>query len=207
MMTEGEIPPEVHDYLRFYETDFGRKILRREAEYIRSFLSDCDKILDVGCGPGVFEKELSDLDIVGLDADSVMIAAAQSIAGNEFRVSNAEKLPFQEGSFDGLFSVATLCFMDDPFRAVDEWARVLRPKGKFVALLCNPHSHHFQGMLTRGGYTARNLKHTDFTPIVDYLEGKFNTQGEYFLGVKDESVFDSDNPKTASIYAVKGTLK
>lgn len=207
MLTKKTIQPRVRDYLGFYETDLGAQVLKREAEYVKGFLLGCDKILDVGCGPGVFEKELSDLNIVGLDKDANMIAAARSIARNEFHAGNAENLPFAGESFDGVFSVASFCFMENPTKAVDEWVRVLKPHGRMVSLFCNTASHYFRGMLVRGGYSARNLMHEDFMPFVDYMKEKFKTRGEYFLGIKDGLVFDSDDPETASIYAVKGTLK
>jgi SAM-dependent methyltransferase len=197
----------VGEYLRFYETPFGGNVLRREAEYIRNWLGGCRKILDVGCGPGVFERELSDLNIVGVDSNPEMINAARALSKTEFKVAQAEHLPFQHSSFDGVFFTSSLAFIDDYVKAIDEAARVLVPDGRVAALLCNTESAYFKDKLERGEYTSKNIKHTDMKPILDHLSTKFNISGEYMLGVRDGRIVDTSDAKLASIYAVKGTVK
>jgi SAM-dependent methyltransferase len=44
----------------------------------------------------------------------------------------AEALPFDAGVFDGVVMVTTICFVDDPLRAMEEARRVLRPGGALV---------------------------------------------------------------------------
>jgi ubiquinone/menaquinone biosynthesis C-methylase UbiE len=46
----------------------------------------------------------------------------------------AEALPFEDGSFDTVVSLAVLCTVDDPSRVLQEIPRVLRPGGRFVFL-------------------------------------------------------------------------
>jgi ubiquinone/menaquinone biosynthesis C-methylase UbiE len=65
----------------------------------------------------------------------------------------AEELPFENDSFDTLVSLAVLCSVRDPARAVAEIHRVLRPGGRFVFLehvrAEDPRLAHWQDRLER----------------------------------------------------------
>jgi len=96
-------------------------------------------VLDVGCGGGEFAVRLARRGaiVTGLDADSAMIAVARWRAGTEgveLRLveGKAEALPFEDASFNVVLAVATLCFIPDGARAVNEMARVLKPGGRLV---------------------------------------------------------------------------
>jgi SAM-dependent methyltransferase len=47
----------------------------------------------------------------------------------EFRVADAQNLPFEDGFFDIVFDESVLGFVPDPTKAVREYARVARPGG------------------------------------------------------------------------------
>ena len=187
---------EAEKYSAFYDTSIGVEILRKETEYIRSWLSNCETIIDVGCGPGVFERELSDLNVIGVDSSPEMIKIAKRKSKAEFKVAQAESLAFPDERFDGVFFISALSFIGDYQKAIDEAARVLMPGGRIVALMCNTRSNYFKEKLEKGGYT-----------IIDYLSERFNMGGEYMIGVKNGRIVDTDDPKLASIYALKGTVR
>lgn len=97
------------------------------------------RLLDVGCGDGALASEFvrRGAVVTGLDADPEMIAAAQRRIEIEFTPmqlieGRAEKLPFNDGTFDRVVAVTVLCFVCDVERAVAEMARVLRPGGCLV---------------------------------------------------------------------------
>ena len=46
----------------------------------------------------------------------------------------AERLPFEDGSFDSVVSTLVLCSVESPGAAVGEIARVLKPEGRFLCL-------------------------------------------------------------------------
>lgn len=97
------------------------------------------RILDVGCGDGVLATRLAQegARVTGLDASADMIAAARRRA-KAARVEvdlvkgNAGDLPFPDGHFDCVVSVATLCFVDDPRPMIEEMVRVLKPGGRLI---------------------------------------------------------------------------
>lgn len=49
-------------------------------------------------------------------------------------VADAERLPFEDDSFDTVVSTLVLCTVDDPQQAINEIARVLRPGAKLLFL-------------------------------------------------------------------------
>ena len=128
-------------YARWRSSHLGQITDTLEQKLLFELLgSVADKaLLDVGCGDGALASELARRGaiVIGLDADSVMIAAAQrrtDIEGTRLRLieGRAEGLPFGDATFDGVLAVTVLCFVRDAERAVAEMARVLKPGGRLV---------------------------------------------------------------------------
>lgn len=97
------------------------------------------RILDVGCGDGVLATRLAQegARVTGLDASPDMIAAARrraKAAGVDLDLvdGDADDLPFPDGHFDCILSVATLCFVDDPRPTIQDMVRVLKPGGRLI---------------------------------------------------------------------------
>lgn len=97
------------------------------------------RVLDVGCGDGVLATKLArgGALVTGVDASPEMIAAAETWAaeaGTELTlfVADADALPCDDGSFDIVISVATLCFSADAAKPFREMARCLRGGGRLV---------------------------------------------------------------------------
>jgi ubiquinone/menaquinone biosynthesis C-methylase UbiE len=59
----------------------------------------------------------------------------------------AEALPFADNSFDLVFSVTTLEFVDDPARALSEMFRVAVPGGRLIVAVLNATSVWGQGYI------------------------------------------------------------
>jgi SAM-dependent methyltransferase len=99
------------------------------------------KVVDVGCGEGRITRELGrrGYATVGIDvaAGLVQLARARD-AGGEYRVAAAERLPFDDASFDVVVAFNVLMSVDDPACAIDEAARVLRPGGHLCASIVHP---------------------------------------------------------------------
>ncbi len=95
-------------------------------------------VLDIGCGTGTSTEFLVDKAsmIVGVDHDDAMIAEAKKIAEKkklaiEYIVAPAEKLPFDDNTFDAVTSgTAFHWFSTD--EAVQEIKRVQKPHTPFM---------------------------------------------------------------------------
>ena len=102
------------------------------------------RILDVGCGTGTAELNLSRLHLtqvtmvaVDLVTDRLREALAAARSHNfraSFAAADASALPFVDGAFDSSFCVAVLQHISDVATAVRELARVTRPGGRIVAV-------------------------------------------------------------------------
>jgi len=123
------------------------------------------RILDVGCGLGLYVRQfltLSD-DVYGVDIDAEKVAKARQTLP-KISVAPAEKLPFPDASFDVLLLHEVLEHVEDDRRAVAEAYRVLRPGGRMVIFVPNrlyPFETH--GFFWRGHYHYGNI------PFVNYL--------------------------------------
>jgi len=106
-----------------------------------SGLQNARRVLDVGCGTGVLEIELtnrSSARIFGLDINSGrLIQAVHNAPAVNFTLANAFHLPFPDAWFDIAFCHFLLLWVDQPVQVVAEMKRVTRPGG-FVLALAEP---------------------------------------------------------------------
>jgi ubiquinone/menaquinone biosynthesis C-methylase UbiE len=196
---------DVDKFARFYESGFGKLILEKEAEYIRKELQDCGRILDVGCGIGVFEERLSGLDVTGLDISEEMIKVARRRSRKNFVVCDAGNLDFDDATFDGVFYVATLEFIADYKKAVREAWRVTRQGGKLLVLMLNPESQYFREQSEDKDSYFRRVLHRDVGEIRDCISELYAiVKEEYILGIRGTEVFETHDKNFAAMYAVVG---
>ncbi len=90
------------------------------------------RVLDLGCGDGALTEKIAaaGCDVLGVDADEDLLAAAAKRGLNVQRVDGHE-LAF-EREFDAVFSNAALHWMLEPERVIAGVARALKPGGRFV---------------------------------------------------------------------------
>ena len=96
-------------------------------------------VLDIGCGVGqtpCYIAKRYGCKVVGVDINEGMIERSQEtakregVAGmTEFRVADAQSLPFMDGTFDAVITESVTVFPEDKQRAVREYARVTKPGG------------------------------------------------------------------------------
>ncbi len=118
----------------------------RYAWTAETFLSACQgkRILEVGCGNGKLLKVLkSENEVYGVDAseDGIAACASEGIGAYCLDVCS-EPLPFADGHFDFVICLETLEHMMNPYYALMEMRRVLRPGGELICSVPNPNWGH-----------------------------------------------------------------
>jgi arsenite methyltransferase len=112
------------------------------------------RILDLGCGSGIFSRMLAPLvapggQVVGLDSapEAVELAARLSGAAGPawltFEQGDGHQLRFETVTFDGALCIAVLMYCQDPGRVLRELRRVLRPGGRLVVANTDEDSRAF----------------------------------------------------------------
>jgi ubiquinone/menaquinone biosynthesis C-methylase UbiE len=99
-----------------------------------------DRLLDVGCGGGVFLRRALETgcEAVGLDHSPEMVALARANSGARVEAGRAEELPFADGEFTAVSCLVAFFFMDDPVRVLREFRRVLDPASGRIAIFTTP---------------------------------------------------------------------
>ena len=119
-----------HDfhYLRRIQWDIIESYLRpRKGDYI----------LDVASGDGYYSRKMAargaKVDAVDLDPRRIRNARTYHDVPNvEYRLGNAEKLPYADKTYNKVVSVCALEHFHNPDAAIREAHRVLKPKGRLV---------------------------------------------------------------------------
>ena len=98
------------------------------------------RVLEIGCGVGITACYLArrvGCSLTSVDLNEEMITWARKRAQREgladrinFRVADAQDLPFRDGIFDAVISESVTAFAPSKPQAVGEYWRVLRPGGR-----------------------------------------------------------------------------
>ncbi len=103
-------------------------------------ITDKLRVLDVGCGPGIMTAVLAVYarEVVAFDITPEMIHRARQkcekagLANVQFQLGQAERLPFDDASFDVIVTRLTFHHFPDPATVISEMVRVIRPDGRIV---------------------------------------------------------------------------
>ncbi len=123
-------------------------------------------ILELGCGLGHDGAELlrSGYRLVETDIAPGQLLEARKLHEREglssesiYLLVDAERLPFRDGVFDGVFMVATLHHLPHPLQSLKEIHRVLKPKGLLV-LGTEPNTWQHRTIYPLGGRLLRLMR-------------------------------------------------
>lgn len=132
----------IDEYTPGYSAPMVQFMAQRTAQTHASFFLPHLKpgwhVLDAGCGPGTITLGLARRshpgNVVGIDVEDSQFGQASATAqleglNVEFRKGSVYELPFEDRTFDAVFSHAVLEHLGDPAAAIAEFRRVLKPGG------------------------------------------------------------------------------
>lgn len=131
-------------------TVFGDELLRARAT--AALVPPGLRVADIGTGTGVLALELAGLglDVVGIDLSEGMLEAARekwaaietdTTGRVDFRRGDAHALPLEDESVDAAFAHMVLHSLEEPSRAIEEMARIVRPGGQVILVDFLAHDH------------------------------------------------------------------
>jgi SAM-dependent methyltransferase len=153
-------------------------------DYLQSERWSGKHVLEVGVGLGTDHLQLARAGarLTGVDLTPASIDYTRRLLDfhgyrSELVVADAERLPFDDSTFDCVYSFGVLHHTPDMGRAVRELHRVLRPEGYALIALYNRHSYfyvwRFAQFLLRLGWRNSTVKemrskieHGDGNPLV-----------------------------------------
>lgn len=114
------------------------------------------RLLEVGCGMGTDLIQLArmDISVTGVDLTESGIEMAKRRfeiydLEAELKVADAENLPFEDESFDVVYSFGVLHHTPDTKKAISETQRVLKPGGKaFIMFYYKPSLNYLAHWVT-----------------------------------------------------------
>jgi ubiquinone/menaquinone biosynthesis C-methylase UbiE len=154
METSAERPYSLHSENECDRLEFQAEIARIE-EHLRYLdIPAQARILDAGCGSGsmsrLLAKHYPGASVTGFDLNTDYVAYARARAAAEglgnvvFEPGDLQAKPFDDASFDAVWSQFVLYFLPRPEDAVRELRRVTKPVGQItVALHYAPWTHHY----------------------------------------------------------------
>ncbi len=109
------------------------------------------RVLDIACGTGwsteQFARMGADVSAIDITPKAVELTKKRfeiyCLKGN-ILIADAENLPFPDNHFDYVLAWGCLMHMPDTQKAIDEIYRVLKPGGKFGAMMYNKNSLHWR---------------------------------------------------------------
>jgi ubiquinone/menaquinone biosynthesis C-methylase UbiE len=133
-----------------------------------SLLSDVNgmRVLDVGCGPGVYAEWLVDhgAQVVAFDANRKMVRFARKRLGNKAQVLLANlEMPLEfstDASFDLIVAPLVLDYVQDWAFVFREFYRVLKPCGFLVFSMEHPFGKYYDHQATSNYYDTELVKYT-----------------------------------------------
>jgi ubiquinone/menaquinone biosynthesis C-methylase UbiE len=115
-----------------YDQRRGRCYHSHLSTHIMDVLPKGGKLLDIGCGTGLFVKRYIENggSAIGIDVSRKMIERAQHRCINcDYMVGTGERIPFCDNSFDAVSSLLVFSYVKDPESMLRESYRVLKAGG------------------------------------------------------------------------------
>jgi ubiquinone/menaquinone biosynthesis C-methylase UbiE len=139
-----------------------------------------EKILDVGAGHGAVAnlvRSNGNSEVYAADPDKKRIAKMQKVYPLlKSCLADAETLPYPDAYFDKVYTTVAMHHFSDQRRAIQEFARVLKPTGLLLIVEIQPRSR--QGRLLRFFENGIMRSHLKFLEM-DQLAGTVRDQGGF----------------------------
>ncbi|MBI5320787.1 class I SAM-dependent methyltransferase [Bradyrhizobium sp.] len=206
---EVDLDPMSREFFERHEHTYRNDVLAGGFSDVFFPFPEGASVLDVGCGPGIWTRELARrgyrTSAVDLTENAVVLTRhSLSMFGltAEVQTGDAENLPFPNETFDGVVSHGVIHHTPNTERCIAEMARVLKSGGLAVVSVYYKNSILRSRALTRlaalvlGGWVslpgrgrANMLASGDPDEIVRLYDGSGNPLGKSYTADQFEAMF------------------
>ena len=127
----------------FYDQGLGPVVFEPYAKDLAARIEPREgmRVLEIAAGTGIVTRRLRErlpqgATLVATDLNQAMLDQAQArladVPGIEYKVADAQELPFPDGSFDAVVCQFGIMFVPDKDKAAREALRVLVPGGRLL---------------------------------------------------------------------------
>lgn len=134
----------IKDWHKQFSQQAGWTSQSRHYIFDKISLSSTMSILDIGCGTGIIESELTKYDtfsLTALDLEFDRLKFASEYSKANWICGDAVSLPFADSSFDISLCHYLLLWLKDPLKVLIEMRRITR-NGGYILLLAEPDYAH-----------------------------------------------------------------
>ena len=112
----------------------------RMLDDLAAMLNPGDRVLDAGSGTGALSRQIKRIcpttELTMADLSPAMLRQAEDVRASKV-VTDVQRLPFRDESFDIVVSSWVIETVDDPRQAVSEYLRVLAQEGRLLYTFCS----------------------------------------------------------------------
>lgn len=118
-------------YAAEYENWFVDNAIQFQSELLalQQVISSEKEGVEIGIGSGIFAEKLGVK--FGIDPSETMLNYAKQ-RNLSVEQGFAENLPYADTSFDFAVFITSICFIDNPAKALGEAHRIIKPKGELI---------------------------------------------------------------------------
>ena len=152
------------------------------------------RVLDIGCGVGVFLGLVADrgADAFGVDASEALLASARRrLPDADLRIGDMESLPYRDDSFDLVTGFNSFFFATDMVVALREAGRVAQPGAPVVIQVWGPHERNDLEAMKAIVRPFMPPRPADAPPEPDYSRPGVLEDIAIRAGLEPDSTFDS----------------
>ena len=141
------------------------------------------RVLEVGCGNAYTLAKYAEhgAEVYGLDISETAVEISQQRfrdkgLNGDFRVGNAEEVPYDSNYFDCVCSMGVLHHIPNPEKAVSEIYRCLKPGGRLIVMFYHRNSILYRVVMPlRSVLTGKSLQQ-----LVNEVDGAGNPKGDVY---------------------------